>query len=250
MSEELFKSRDTAKCAQGFHLSAASDLVLRGRNLRQLTQKELARISDVPASTLSRIEAGVVEPAYKTVVKLMRTMGLKPDAELTGESTDEQIENAILSEVDLPERYDIYRVAAQVSPVTQRIGARTVTVKLSQMIKLLEETSTPYAVSALEGFYGRWDGENPISFWPVVYVAPDFTQPWPTQPVPLTRDTVYVMPLTERVARYTDRVGETNFMPPDWSIIDTIASPNRQADIGLEVLAGYIEEQERKRPGS
>lgn len=127
--------------------------------------------------------------------------------------------------------------------MSQRTGARTVTAKLSEMIELLEESGTRYAVSALEGFYGRWDGENPISFWPVVYVDPEFEQPWPAQPVPLTRDTVYVLPLTERAARYTDRVGETNFMAPDWSIIDTIASPNRQADVGLEVFAGYIEAQ-------
>lgn len=74
---------------------------------------------------------------------------------------------------------------------------------------------------------------------------PTFEPPWPTQPVPGTRGTVYMLPMTENAARFVERVNEISVMSPDWSIIDTIASPNCQSDIGLELLEATHEAKER-----
>ena len=217
-------------------METAAELVRTARRYRQLTQKELAGISGVSTATLSRIEAGQVDPAYGTVVKLMRTMGLKPESGLIDDARDDQILAAILSAPGVSKRFDVYRVAAQVSPITARPGTRAVTADLNEMAELLESTSTTYAFSALEGFYGGWSTRGPGSFWPVVYIDPAFEQPWPAQPVTGTRGTVYTLPMTENAARFVERVNAISAMSPDWSIIDTIASPDRQSDVGLEVL--------------
>lgn len=127
-----------------------------GRRYRQLTQKELAAISGVQASTISRIESGSVDPAYGTVVRLMRSMGLRPEASLSEEATDNPIATAILSRPSLDRRFDTYRVAAQVSPVVARVGARAVVADLDEMRDVLDDAGIAYAFSALEGFYGGW----------------------------------------------------------------------------------------------
>ena len=198
-------------------METAAELVKAGRRYRQLTQKELAGISGVPPSTVLRIESGLVDPAYGTVVKLMCTMGLRPEPGLFEESTDGQIERASLAEPRLEERFDMYRVAAQVSPVAGRIGARTVTADLDEMTDVLERTGVSYAYSALEGFYGGWPEHG----------------------------TVYVLPMTDAASRFIELVNGIMVMSPDWSIIDTIASPNRQADVGLELLAA-IDDADRR----
>lgn len=230
-------------------METAAELVRAARRRRRLTQKELAGISGVSTATLSRIESAQVDPAYGTVVKLLRTLGYRPGNDLVQASSDDQILAAIhaartsLSTVD--ERFDAYRVAAQVSPITARPGARAVTAGLDEMAELLERTGTTYAFSALEGFYGGWSKRGPGSFWPVVYVDPAFEQPWLTQPVAGTRGTVYTLPMTENADRFVERVNQISVMSTDWSIIDTIASPGRQSDIGLELLEAIDEAEKR-----
>lgn len=225
-------------------METAAQIVGAARRFRQLTQKELAGISGVTASTISRIESGKVDPAYGTVVTLMRSMGLRPDAGLVEESTDDQIVAAICSRPSLDERFDRYRVAAQVSPVASRMGARTVLADLDDMREVLDRSSVAYAFSALEGFYGGWSASGPQSFWPVVYIEPTFEAAWATQTVPGRPGTVYVLPMTANAARFVETVAGLSVMSPDWSIIDTIASPGRQSDVGLDLLAS-IDERER-----
>lgn len=235
-------------------METAAELVRTARRRRRLTQKELAGISGVSASTLSRIESGQVDPAYGTVVRLLRTMGYKPGPRLVQESDDSQVLAAILTVNStanntaplVDQRFDTYRVAGQVSPVTSRAGVRAVTADLNEMTDVLEGAGVPYAFSALEGFYGGWSQRGPQSFWPVVYIDPAFVQPWPTQPVTGTRGTVYTLPMTENAALFVERVNGISAMSPDWSIIDTIASPNRQSDVGLELLEA-IDAADRKK---
>lgn len=217
-------------------METAAELVRKARRRRRLTQKELAGLSGVSASTLSRIESGAVDPAFGTVVKLLRTMGFKPGPDLENDADDDQILKAILSKPSLEKRFDVYRVAAQVSPITGRSGVRAVTADLDEMAGLLERTGISYAFSTLEGFYGGWSDRGPQSFWPVVYIDPAFEQPWPTQSTAGTRGTVYTLPMTENAARCVERVNGIMVMNPDWSVIDTIASPLRQSDVGLDLL--------------
>lgn len=235
-------------------METAAKFVRTARRWRLLTQKELAGISGVSPSTLSRLESGKIDPAYSTVIRLLPTMGYKPGPDLDEESDDSQILAAILAINSTPgdtpplidQRFDVYRVAGQVSPVTARVGARTVTADLNEMVDVLEGAGVPYAFSALEGFYGGWPKSGPGSFWPVVYIDPEFVQPWPTQPVPGTRGTVYTLPMTENASRFAGRVNGISAMRPDWSIIDTIASSLRQSDVGLELLEA-LDSADRKK---
>lgn len=181
-------------------METAAELVRAARRRRRLTQKELAGISGVSAATLSRIESGQVDPAYGTVVGLLRTLGYRAGSELVQESNDDQILAAILSEPELDERFDVYSIAAQVSPITARPGVRAVMADVNEMVEVLEGAGTSYAFSALEGFYGGWSERGPGSLWPVVYVDASFEQSWPTQPVPGTRGTVYTLPMTANAA--------------------------------------------------
>lgn len=226
-------------------MDTAAELVRTARVRRRLTQKELAVLSGVSTATVSRIEAGKVDPAFGTVVTLLRTLGYRPGVDLAQEADDRQIAAAILSNPALYDRFDVYRVAAQVSPVVARLGARAVTADIDEVRRTLERAQVPYAFSALEGFYGRWPAGRPGSFWPVIYVDPGFEQPWPPQPVAGIRGTVYLLPMTANAALFTERVNATQVMSPDWSIIDTIASPNRQSDVGLDLLAAALDGERR-----
>jgi len=225
-------------------METAAELVRAARRYRQLTQKELAGVSGVPASTVSRIESGSVDPAYGTVVKLLRSLGLGPDANLVEESTDDQIMRAIRSGPTLDQRFDTYRVAAQVSPVAARVGARAVEADLNEMRRAFESARADYAFSALEGYYGGWSESGAQSLWPVVYLEASFQQAWPTQPRPGMRGTVYILPMTENAAAFVESVDGLRVMSTDWSIIDTIASPGRQSDVGLNLLAAIDERDE------
>ena len=226
-------------------MESAAELVWTARRRRRLTKKELARISGVSAATLSRIESGKVDTAYGTVMKLLRALGYRAVGDLVPAASDEPIAAAIDSAPSVAERFDVYRVAAQVSPVTARPGVTAVTASLDAMADLLERQGADYAFSALEGYYGGWSERGPQSFWPVVYIDPAFGRYWPAQPAPGTRGTVYVLPMTANAARFVDRVNGIMAMSPDWSIIDTIASPDRQSDVGLDLLAAIDAEARR-----
>lgn len=222
-------------------VKTAADVVRTARSRRRLTMKELAGVSGVSAATISRIESGQVDPAYGTVMRLLRALGYRAEGDLVQQANDDAIVAAIRSEPSVADRFDVYRVAAQVSPVTARSGVRAVAADLDKMVDLLEREGLGYAFSALEGFYGGWSERGPQSFWPVVYLGPEVEQFWPLQAAPGTRGTVYTLPMTPNASRFVDRANGISLMTPDWSIIDTIASPNRQSDVGLALLASLGE---------
>lgn len=228
-------------------MDTAADLVRTARRRRRLTQKELARVSGVSPSTLSRVEAGKVDPTYGTLAALMRSMGYRFGDDLQQESTDEQIAKAV--EATYGRRRDrlaAYRVAGQVAPVTKRIGVKPVVADLDDMLVALEGSGSDYAFSSFEGYYGGWSERGTASFWPVVYVDAGVEWPWRSQLTPGVKGTVYVLPLTEFSRRHRERVGGMWAMSPDWSLIDAIASPGRQADVGLEILEGLQEVEATK----
>lgn len=52
----------------------ASQLI-QGRRDRKLSQRELAKLSGVPQSEISRIETGAGNPTYATITALLRPLG-------------------------------------------------------------------------------------------------------------------------------------------------------------------------------
>ena len=142
-------------------MESAAELVWTARRRRRLTKKELARISGVSAATLSRIESGKVDTAYGTVMKLLRALGYRAVGDLVPAASDEPIAAAIDSAPSVAERFDVYRVAAQVSPVTARapsqarsavaIGAKT----LWQQLGLMSEEADRIATEG--GLDSVWD---------------------------------------------------------------------------------------------
>ncbi len=222
-------------------MESAADLVRMARRRRQLTRKELATLAGVSPSTVSRIEAGKVDPAFGTLTRLLTSAGYRFDTSLVADVTDDAIVAAITSKPSLDEVFDVYRVAAQVCPVRERAGAQVVVSSPDDMLSVFDDADVDYAFSALEGFYGGWSSSmGRSSFWPVVYVDPNFTVPWPEQPFPGRRRTVYLLPLTENAQRFRVRKGALWTMTSDWSLIDTIASPDRQSDVGMELLEALV----------
>jgi predicted transcriptional regulator len=55
----------------------ASDAIRRARALNGLSRTQLARLADVAPSTVTRIEAGQLDPTWSTVQKLMQAAGIK-----------------------------------------------------------------------------------------------------------------------------------------------------------------------------
>lgn len=55
--------------------------------------------------------------------------------------------------------------------------------------------------------------------------------------------------MTDAASQFIEQVNGVKVMSPDWSIIGTIASPNRQADVVLELLVAIDEDDAKSGAG-
>lgn len=213
-------------------MTTAAELVKRARMLRRLTAAELARVAGVPRSTISRIEGGKVSPSFDTVSAILHSIGFTLSNELKDEPDDRlMLETAhALRRGEIPENqiFDRLRIAAQTAPVLQRPGARTVNAPLGVVWDWIHANATSYAISGLEAC------SEEVSFRPIVYLDPALEIPW-TTPARGNQGTI-VIPMTDAVARMVETTNNIRYVPEEWAVMDAIASPGRQSDIGLALL--------------
>ncbi len=55
--------------------SRIGDLVRQLRTSREITQEELARLSEVPFATINRLEKGTANPTLATLSKILKVFG-------------------------------------------------------------------------------------------------------------------------------------------------------------------------------
>lgn len=221
-------------------MSAAS-IVTRMRLKRELSKTAFAQLVGVPASTITRIEAGIVDPTYSMLQKIASGAGFTLSGTLADVGSDapyaaavERIQNA--SSVERRRLVKKLAQTATLAPATKRPGVRIFALDrpIGDFVRYLEERGANPAVSSLEAV--AEDMTSTHSFTPVVYVErPEDLDDLPLMS-PTARSSVIVLPITENVRRFTRWVDGTAMLVPEWGMLDALASPGRQADVARSFL--------------
>lgn len=216
----------------------------RARETSRLTRAELASLAGVSHTTVLRIEKNEMSPTFEMLSKLLMSAGFMLDVDAVRSCDDLRVWEAVTAAQKGSAEIERLKTAGLTSPVQFREDLRVVRVELSRMVDWFQKQGVDYAVSALEGLQGQVPQGKPLSFWPVVYADYSAKLPWP-EATGAQRGSVYVLPMSDRTRECSEDLAGVSFMWPDWSVVDLIASPDRQADIGLELL----DEQRRLRSG-
>ena len=227
---------------------SAAALVTRMRLKRELSKTAFAQLVGVPASTITRIESGMVDPTYSMLQRIASGAGFTLSETLSEVGSDapyavvvERIQNA--SSVERRRLVKKLAQTATLAPVTKRPGVRVFALDrpIGEFVRYLVERGANPTVSSLEAVAG--DTSSTWSFTPVVYVErPEDLDDLPPMS-PTARASVIVLPITENVRKFTRLVDGTAMLRPEWGMLDALASPGRQADVArsfLPQLAGRI----------
>ncbi|WP_050758272.1 helix-turn-helix domain-containing protein [Xylanimonas cellulosilytica] len=225
-------------------MSAAS-LLTRMRTRRGLSMNAVAALAGVPASTISRIEAGKIEPTVAMLDRIATAIGFRLDAEVTESGTDAPFVAPLrrLAEGSPDARGAVlatFPIVAALAPVTRRAGVRRVelTVALPEALAALRSEDAGPVVSSLEAFAS--DVGVVRSFTPVVYVT-DPKVVRSLRDVSRGSSTVMLlMPTTDNVRAFTREVDGVAMVSPEWGLLDALASPGRQADVARTVLEASL----------
>ncbi len=225
-------------------INSAASLVTRMRVKRELSMTSFAELVGVPASTITRIEAGVVDPTYSMLQKIAGGAGFTLHGNLADTGSDapyaaalDRIANATPSETGRL----VKKLAqtATLSPVTKRPGARILALEttLGEFIRNLSNRGANPVISSLEAV--ARDPNAQRSFVPVVYVdRPEDLGDLPGMS-PAAKASVVLLPITENVRRFTTLVDGFTMVAPEWGMLDALASPGRQADVARELLPAF-----------
>jgi len=205
----------------------------------------LAAVSGVPASTISRIESGKVEPTWSMMGRILTAAGFRLDSTLTNAGTDEPLAGITrrLDAAEPSERATIIRrfpAVARLALVARRNGSRPVQLdgNLADTITDLQNQGQVPVVSSLEA-YSR-DVSQTRSFYPVVYVTtPEtvrgFLPATPTSPL-----VMFFLATTDNVTAVTQTVDGVRMVSREWALLDSLASPGRQPDASMYLLDDLI----------
>jgi len=217
----------------------ACETVRRVRIARQLTMAGLADLAQVPTSTISRIEAGKIDPTVAMLARITQAAGYRYEPSVVEAGFDQPFADILdrLESADAAGRarlFDRFAAAAVTAPVTRRTGMRRAAVPgdLASAVSILQQQSQHPVVSGMEAVAEQ---VNPaLSFVPLVYVD---------NPAQVTgfgqsgRDAFQAMlllPTTGNVRRFTRATTEVPMMVREWGWLDAMASPGRQGDIARE----------------
>ncbi|QTX03475.1 helix-turn-helix domain-containing protein [Agromyces archimandritae] len=210
------------------------------RLTRGLAKSAFADLVGVPASTITRIEAGQVEPTWQMLQRIAEGAGLDLEADLHDLADDARYAAAldgIAGTQGSEKRKRVRKLSgvAALAPVMKRSGVKSFELDrpLSDVVARWEEAGLHPIVSSLEAVEG--DVASGASFIPVVYLDdPAAAGLAPARPA--SGSVVAVLPSTEHVRRYSQRLRGTMMATVEWGIMDALASPGRQADIAREYL--------------
>lgn len=221
--------------------TSAASLVTRMRLKRELSKTAFAQLVGVPASTITRIESGIVDPTYSMLQKIASGAGFTLSGTLSDLGSDEPYAAAVerIQNASNVERRRLVKKLAQtatLAPVTKRPGVRIFALDrpIGDFVRYLEERGANPTVSSLEAVAD--DIASTRSFTPVVYVErpEDLDDLIPMSPT--ARSGVIVLPTTENVRKFTRWVNGTAMLAPEWGMLDALASPGRQADVARTFL--------------
>jgi transcriptional regulator with XRE-family HTH domain len=202
----------------------------------------LAALAGVPASTISRIEAGKIEPTLSMLERIVQAAGFSLTAQIAEAGNDQPFASFIarlradgiaIQNRPLKELLTI----ASLTPLTKRAGVRRLEMRkdLKDVISRMNRQQMQPIVSSLEAFNS--DIASCLSFIPVIYTSePEGLKGFELASANSAR-VLLLLPATENVYRDTRVVDGTFMVSPEWGILDALASPGRQPDAALEALS-------------
>jgi len=225
----------------------ASSVLAGVRSNRLLSMNALADLSGVPVSTISRIESGKVEPTWSMMSRIVSAAGFRLDSQLSEAGSDEPFASVLrrLDESGPEERVKLVKrfpAVARLALVAKRTGARRIelAMELGDALAELERQGSHPIVSSLEAFAG--EAARAMSFAPIVYVdQPDTVSGF----APVTRTSplvMFLLPTTNNVEAVTHDVGGVRMVCREWALLDSLATPGRQADITVHLLDSLMTE--------
>ncbi|WP_308492694.1 helix-turn-helix transcriptional regulator [Microbacterium terrisoli] len=224
----------------------AASLVSEIRARRELSMNTLAMLAGVPASTISRIESGKIDPTLSMLDRIADAVGYSLAPALAESGGDEPFARALrkLEEVDANERRALitrFPAVALLAPVARRTGAVRVDVQrgLKELLSLLEHSDQEVVVSSLEALSDETDVAR--SFVPVVYVTDPSAVSVLSAASPSSPQVAFLLPITDNVRRFARVTPNGAMVTPEWGLLDALASPGRQADVARSALDALID---------
>ncbi|MDR1184508.1 MAG: helix-turn-helix domain-containing protein [Coriobacteriales bacterium] len=227
-------------------MKTAASIVTEIRKARVLSMNALAVLAGIPASTISRIESGKIEPTYSLLQRIVTAAGFSFDSQVQEGGSDQPIATylARLKENDRA----INSVAAKellavasLASVAKRQGARCFErdKNLKETVSDLERQDQKPIVSALEAYFGSVDAIQ--SFIPIVYTdAPEAIKGLKSANAH-SAQVIFVLSTTSNVRDNSRNRNGIAMVSEEWGLLDALASPGRQPDATLEILVGTHE---------
>lgn len=223
----------------GVMAGMAGDLVRQVRVSRRLTMASLADLARVPTSTISRIEAGKIEPTVAMLARIAQAAGFTFEPVMTEAGSDQPFADAMerLADADSGETqrlFDRFPAVASAAPVVRREGVRRVEVPgdLVTAVRLLEGQDQGPIVSGMEAVAESI--ESVRSFLPLVYVDDPARVDGFRPAGRAAFQVMLLLPATSNVRRWMRGDTDVPMVVREWGWLDAMASPGRQGDIARE----------------
>jgi transcriptional regulator with XRE-family HTH domain len=222
-------------------MNTAANIISSIRASRFLSMNALADLADVPASTISRIESGRIEPTFSMLTRIATAAGFLLESKVQ-EARNDQPFAAYLERLRLkgapiqlgPAR-ELLTVAS-LALVAQRMGAQRIELDESLEVavgKMADQGQRP-VISALEA-YNR--SINPVqSFTPVIYINDPTKLKGFKAATARSSQVMFVLPITDNVQRNAGDTEGFTMVSREWGILDALASPGRQPDAALGII--------------
>jgi transcriptional regulator with XRE-family HTH domain len=219
-----------------------ANIVSEVRKSRLLSMNALADLADVPASTISRIEAGEMEPTFFMLERIVGAAGFSLNSRVQEAGSDQPFATFLDRLNDKGGSFDLVSAKelltiASLALVARRKGAKRVelSTSLKDAIQTWSELDQAPIISSLEAY--NKDIQTLQSFVPVVYVDNPEAIPG-LEPVTMrSLQVMFILPTTDNVRKNTRAIRGIDMVVPEWGMLDALASPGRQPDAALKVFA-------------
>jgi transcriptional regulator with XRE-family HTH domain len=223
-------------------MSTAAEIVSSIRSSRLLSMNALADLAGIPTSTVSRIEAGKIDPTYSMLLRIAQAAGFSLSIQVQEAGSDQpfasylaKFDSAASSIREAPTK-ELHMIAS-LALVARRRGATRfeLTGNLKDIVRELVRQGQDPIVSALEAYNERIEPLQ--SFVPIIYVNDPAVLVGFEPASAYSPCVMFAIPTTDNVRANAAKVKDIMMVSREWGLLDALASPGRQPDAALEILA-------------
>jgi transcriptional regulator with XRE-family HTH domain len=227
--------------------SRAANIINDIRSSRQLSMNTLADLAGIPVSTISRIEAGAVEPTVSMLNRIATAAGFTVKQLVEEAGTDEPFARFLdqLASESPKGKQKLFGKLSQIAalaPVAQRAGVVRYEspADFSDFLNELITMGQRPIVSSLEAYANDYSVQR--SFYPIIYVDKknEIVNLKPAEKSSFR--VMFVLPATDNVRRFCQSSNGVAMTSREWALLDALASPGRQADAVMPLLRLHVKE--------